>query len=292
MTITKLQGGLGNQMFQYATARGCSPNEIITVDLSFLENNTTSTDAFTSRKYRLDVFEHISVNVLKPFRRKIITDSGLGYRLLKKLMWNGLKTIGDHNTSPAVHLNLKGKSAIYLDGYFQNEAYFNHIRPLLLHEFSFPELPEKLALMMNNIKAHKTSVAIHVRQGDYLKPGIVSYHGVLPLSYYTNAIAYMGKLTTDAHYFIFSDNMPWCRGCFAFLKDSVTFTDAGEQDWIDMALMSSCSHQVIANSSFSWWAAWLNPSCEKIVIAPKKWFADSSAINQAENIVPNNWIKI
>ena len=242
MTITKLQGGLGNQMFQYAAARACSPNDIITVDLSFLENNATSTDAFTSRKYRLDVFKHISVNVLKPFRRKIIIDSGLGYRLLKKLMWADFKTICDHNTSPAVHLNLKGKSAVYLDGYFQSEGYFNHISPLLLHEFSFPELQGKLALMMNKIKTCKTSVAIHVRHGDYLKPGIAAYHGVLPLSYYTKAIAYIDRLTTDAQYFIFSDDMPWCWESFAFLKDRVTFTDAGEQDWIDMALMSNCSH--------------------------------------------------
>ncbi|MEN0054053.1 MAG: alpha-1,2-fucosyltransferase [Mucilaginibacter sp.] len=292
MIITKLQGGLGNQMFQYAAARACSPDEIIAVDLSFLKNNTTSTDAFTSRKYRLDVFKNISVKVLKPFRRKIIMDRGLGYRLLKKLLWPGSKTINDHGTSPATHLNLKRKGAVYLDGYFQSEKYFNHIRPLLLREFSFSELQGKPALMMNNIKARKTSVAIHVRHGDYLKPEIAAYHGVLPLSYYTKAIAYVDSVTAHAHYFIFSDDMPWCRENFAFLKDRITFTDVGEQDWVDLALMSSCNHQVVANSSFSWWAAWLNPAHEKIVIAPEKWFADSSAINQAGNIVPNNWIKI
>lgn len=279
-------------MFQYAAARACSPDEQVTVDLSFMESNSASTDAFTSRKYRLSAFKHIKVGTLKYFQKKILFNQHFGYRLLKKIIFPGFKTIGDHNPSLINTHILKTNQSAYLDGYFQNENYFKHIRPLLLHEFSFPELGGKSALMRDKIKSGKISVAIHVRRGDYLKPQANAYHGILPLSYYTEAMAIINKSINDAHYFIFSDDMPWCRGNFASLENDVTFADSGGEDWSDMALMSICHHQIIANSSFSWWAAWLNPAENKIVIAPKKWFADSNAMKQASDIVPNNWIKI
>jgi len=279
-------------MFQYAAARACSPGKQVTVDLSFMENNTVSTDAFTSRKYRLSVFKQIKVGALKNFQKKILFNQHFGYRLLKKIIFPDFKTIDDHNPSLINTHMLKANQSGYLDGYFQNENYFKHIRPLLLHEFSFPELRGKSALMRDKIKSVKIAVAIHVRRGDYLKPQVNAYHGILPLSYYTKAVAIINKSINNAHYFIFSDDMPWCRGNFAFLEDQVTFADTDGGDWSDMALMSSCHHQIIANSSFSWWAAWLNPAENKIVIAPKQWFADSNATKLASDVVPNNWIKL
>lgn len=285
MIIVRLQGGLGNQMFQYAAARSLSPKQPIVLDLSFLETNTTSTASFTSRTLRLNIFKNISISKASPWLCFIIQGRDFHHRLLKKILLHGLITANDYNIGI-----IDGMHTIYLDGYFQNERHFSHIRPMLLKEFCFSDPPGSTVL--EKIKACKIPVAVHVRRTDYLKPHMIAYHGILPLSYYIDAIRLIEKTTSDTHYFIFSDDMQWCRENFAFLEEKVTFSDQGQEDWEDMALMSICKHQIIANSSFSWWAAWLNTDEDKIVIAPKKWFVDDEAMKRAGNIVPDKWITV
>jgi hypothetical protein len=292
VVISKLQGGLGNQMFEYAFARALSPDKIVFLDHSFLETNQTSTVSFTSRTYSLGIFKLINVKRLDNFKSRVLSGKGLLYSLLKKIIFPGLKIINDKNAAYYTFRTPENGHTLYTDGYFQSEKYFKHIRTLLLNEFRFPDMCGKCAVLRNNIEAHPNSIGVHVRRGDYLKPGVSDYHGVLPLSYYTNAVASMERLVADAHYFVFSDDMDWCRSHLTILGKNVTFMNTEAAEWTDLALMSSCRHQIIANSSYSWWAAWLNTDIRKVVIAPQKWYADQQFSDVTNDILPDKWIKI
>ncbi|MFA6246599.1 MAG: alpha-1,2-fucosyltransferase [Mucilaginibacter sp.] len=278
-------------MFQYAFARALSPDRMVLLDLSFLEGNNISTASFTSRTYRLGIFNNINAQRFTGFQNRVVNRGGLYYRLLKKMIYPGIKNINDQNAALHQISEFKNDQVLYADGYFQNEKYFGHIRALLLHEFRLPDVNGKSARLMDDIKACNNAVAVHVRRGDYLKPGVSAYHGVLPLAYYKNAVALIERSVAGAHYFIFSDDMDWCVKNMTFLTKA-TFTNTDGIDWADLALMSSCRHQVIANSSYSWWAAWLNQRTDKMVIAPEKWFADKQSMELAGDIVPDQWIRI
>jgi hypothetical protein len=184
---------------------------------------------------------------------------------------------------------LKKASAIYLDGYFQNEKYFNEIRNILTKEFS---LKEQLSGHYKEI-SHRISgchsVSIHIRRGDYVSNTITNnYHGICDLNYYNRAMSLMAERITEPHFFIFSDDIGWAK---ENLKSTwpITFVSGGK-NFEDLFLMSQCKHNIIANSSFSWWGAWLNKNFEKIVIGPVKWF-NAPKIN-AEFSLPEKWIRL
>ncbi len=135
-------------------------------------------------------------------------------------------------------------------------------------------------------KADEKAVAVHVRRGDYLKPAINAFHGLLPIKYYENARVKLETTIDNPNYYIFSDDIEWCKLNFKF-RNSTFISDKGTANWEDMCLMSLCKHNIIANSSYSWWSAWLNTNPDKIVIAPEQWFA-----KQTSEIVPEKWLKI
>ncbi len=284
MIVVKLMGGLGNQMFQYAAARGLAKNGPVYTDQSFFKINKVSTDAFTARCYRLDVFKQLNVKKLDSFSSAILGADNLIAKVLKRVLFPGL--IYWHGESP-----IAGKM-MYLDGYFQSEVHFRSIRSVLLKEFEFSELNSKAQTWHREITQSSNAVSIHVRRGDYLNAPVAAYHGLLHQDYYRKAIALIEARVSRPQYFIFSDDATWCRQAFAFLGPTAQVVENDDQDWADMALMSRCKHNIIANSSFSWWAAWLNTNPEKIVIAPKKWFMDKAAYDKAANLIPPNWISL
>jgi len=179
----------------------------------------------------------------------------------------------------------------YLAGYWQSEKYFQDAEPIIREDFTF-----KIPMASRNEQiaekiAQANAISLHVRRGDYVNnPHTKATHGICSPDYYRDAIGYMAKQIENPHFFIFSDDMPWVRSqmkldfpCYYIEHNS------GAESYNDMRLMSMCQHHIIANSSFSWWGAWLNPYPNKIVIAPRKWFANNS---DTDDLIPPGWIRL
>lgn len=287
MIVVRLNGGLGNQMFQYAAAKAVAlkAGEELLLDKTFTKYYPFNS-RITRRVYELDLFQVEETNwvnkdqLFKLAKNKYIYNI-LHYINIKKL---ALRELTEQNFSKSDNL-----SNVYLKGFFQSEIYFQDIRQTLLDSFSIRndvgEKNKQVASLMQN----KESVSIHIRRGDYLLAHHKAHHGILGLDYYKKAIDKIAANYDDPHFFVFSDDLKWAE---ANLVDSRFDFDyighnTGKNSYLDMWLMSQCKHNIIANSSFSWWGAWLNINEEKIVIGPNNWFAAKE-----QNVIPNSWIKL
>jgi hypothetical protein len=177
-------------------------------------------------------------------------------------------------------------------GYFQSEKYFKFIRKDILNIFKFKGASDPNYLeVVRKIQA-SNSVSVHIRRGDYvLNKTANAFHGVLSIAYYKKALNHIKANVAKPKIFLFSDDPEWVRKNFSFIGrfDLVDF-NRGELSYRDMELMSLCKHNIIANSSFSWWGAWLNLNKDKIVIAPKKWLRDESV--PLNDIIPESWVSL
>jgi len=265
MKVVSLMGGLGNQMFQYAFGAAWSPR--VYYDLSWFKR-VKKIKAATQRKYELDVF-NLKLRK-KPWlfspRRKIVEKP---------------ENIFNPEYLAVRHGHLKG--------YFQTEKYFTHIRKKLIRDFSLRKpLDAANMKMLARIKEHECAVSVHIRRGDYVK--LTHIHTLQSPEYYTSAMKYLKSAGWGKpHYFVFSDDLDWAVKNVDFGKDftpvDINDTDAAA---FDLELMKNCKHNIIANSSFSWWGAWLNKNPNKIVIAPKIWFG--TADMSWADIIPKSWI--
>jgi hypothetical protein len=175
----------------------------------------------------------------------------------------------------------------YLDGYWQTEKYFLVNRQKLLNDFC---LKQSLSAVANNLANHAKSVcsvSIHVRRGDYLNYS--NTFNIQSVDYYQRAINVLKNKLVSPIFFVFSDDITWCKANLSFANDLI-FIDESIADYEQLTLMSLCSHHIIANSSFSWWGAWLGLNQDKVVIAPQNWFADHALT--VNDIVPNDWLKL
>lgn len=283
ITIIRLRGGLGNQMFQLAAGLSFSNFNLIKyifLDTSLINLNKKNE---TKRKYELGIFNLKLCNILVFKINRYIIE--FIYVMLKKISL--IKTINNKN------FKNNNKYLFYvLDDYFQNEEFFLCNLSQIKNIFNLNHLVEKFS-NLNSLLLQKillsNSVSIHVRRGDYLNSKNINIHGICNLEYYKEAINYINKYQNEITYFIFSDDSEWCKDNFTFLNSNkLNFVTKNETN-IDLFLMSNCKHNIIANSTFSWWAAWLNTNPNKIVIAPKIWFVGNSFENE---IVPKRWIKI
>ena len=187
---------------------------------------------------------------------------------------------------------LEPRNHAYYEGYFQSEKYFLHIRERLLREFkiSTPPLHNSDNRRILDLILKKNAISLHIRRGDYLTPKNTERHCLCSPSYYQNAIQYIIQRVENPHFFIFSDDISWVYDNF---KISYPYTIVDVNDsytgYYDLELMRNCKHNIIANSTFSWWGAWLNENPNKIVIAPQRWF-----MNQEDeiDIIPSSWVKI
>lgn len=291
MIITKLQGGLGNQMFQYAAARGIRGGKrAIAIDKSFYDENISSSDTFTARAYELNIFKNLEIRPLNTFE-KIIYKSSNKNSDYSKIFKPALKIIKQQENEYIDGIK-DNWGLIYLDGYFQSEKYFFHIKSNLKHELSFAKLEDESSkVFLDNINAIDNSVCVHVRRGDYLKLEVLKYHGLLPLDYYIEAIKKVESQIDQPHFFIFSDDLAWCNENFKNLNFSFTLVNTinkGRNSWKDMCLMSYCKHHIVANSSFSWWGAWLSNK-SGLKIAPYNWFNPAVANFNIADIIPASW---
>lgn len=292
MVVIKLQGGLGNQMFQYAAAKSLAVRlkADVFLDLSWF-SNIPATD--TKRWYELDYFA-LEKNTIDINKYTVIS-KGLGRATKAKryVMAKNKKNILWSFDSPdqkyhKEYTKLKGN--IYLEGWFTSEKYFKDIREELLKEFIFTiEANEKSKNLLSEIEK-TSSVSLHVRRGDYLKnKNAKKWHGVKGNDYYRTAIEIMNTRIKNPVYFVFSDDIQWCKKNIITSK-KIYFVDHNKYGAEDLMLMCECKNNIITNSTFSWWGAWLNRNNKKIVIAPEAWLNDSSV--DTSDVLPKEWIKI
>jgi len=292
MIITKLRGGLGNQLFQYAIGRQLAENQHteLKLDLSFFADQA----GVTPRAYKLRVFK-ITAAIATPDDENRVLGTP-SWRPIKRRLWKmGLdlfhwnyrreNTFGFH---PDI---LKFDRSVVLEGYWQSARYFDSIRSLLLQEITLKEEYVSSANKELTTQIRSTiSVAVHVRRGDYVASQIINQQfGLCSLSYYNDAMRLMKEKLELPVFYIFSDDIDWCKQHLDSLGCPMHFI-FGNPDFEDLILMSTCNHQIVANSSFSWWAAWLNQSIDKQIIAPKQWFLDP-ALDTSE-VVPSEWIRL
>jgi hypothetical protein len=186
--------------------------------------------------------------------------------------------------------NLKNESTIYILGVFPRVKHINDIKNILLSDFSFKKtLPKEIEDILLKI-ANSNSVAIHLRRGDYVGDKI---RDICSMSYYRNSIQYLASKFNDLAFFIFSDDPVFAKNNFFFLANYIIIDNSkfSISDYYDLFLMTKTNHLVISNSSFSWWAAWLNQNPEKIVIAPERYHFDNSWVSSNE-LYPEDWITL
>jgi hypothetical protein len=295
MVIVKLQGGLGNQMFQFAIASilALENKSKLKVDNLFFENKEKSI-GFTPRQFELSVFDnsyHVatlkeikSFTILSKFNQ-LRQNYGLNY---PKVF---IEPFLGYNDSV-----LQLKSPVYLDGYFQSYRYFEGYEGFIKDKFSFSKAildskNRQLCVLLNNTE----TVAVHIRRGDYVNDKLTQqFHGNCSKEYYLEAIDRMEQKSKGLTYVFFSDDIEWVKENFSDLLVNKVFVEEnkGIDSWKDMLLMSSCSHNIIANSSFSWWGAWLNSFSKKVVIAPRKWFLNLEANENINDLIPESWLRI
>lgn len=290
MVIIKIAGGLGNQMFQYALARALeNKGRKVLLDCSGYKVQS-QTD--TVRNYELDRF---SIKIAKASQKEIASyfnrrQRFLYYlgRLIKKDLSKIIIEKEHHYQDKIAECDNK-----YLIGYWQSEHYFKTIRKELLEDFSFEDLrlSQNNEVLRKQLFSAENSVAVHIRGGDYTAAGNVPIYGnICTKEYYQKAFAYIEKNIGQVLYYIFTNDFTLAQQILPMNNKNIKIIDwnAEEDGWIDMYLMSICKHNIIANSSFSWWAAWLNQNPEKVVIAPSKWQNGSDI----EDIVPREWVRV
>ena len=234
--------------------------------------------------YRLDQF---SIHADIATENEIINLKGGNNVLFSALRKAGLfkrKSYFKEKRSSYFDSSVFKKSFIYLDGYWQNELYFSNIRELLLRELSpINSMNDLGCAYLESIKK-SNSVSLHVRRGDYLN---LKNIGVLDVDYYMKAVEYIRKNVEKPTFFIFSDDLDWCKKSLGFMG-GCTYVDRTQTEIDDLKLMSFCRHNIIANSSFSWWGAWLNQNPKKTVIAPKGWLLNDPG---SSDVILSDWIK-
>ena len=279
----RIMGGLGNQMFQYAFGRLLEDHigADVTYDMSWFEDIRCAADekkkagdknvnGATIRDYELSMFD--------------LQIKTIGRKALRK--YQEIVEPSEFQYDESL-LSPKKKRTLYT-GYFQNEKYYRSIKGELIKSFRFPRIPATDSFNQEwlcKIRSCKNPVFVHVRKGDYIGKNI------LPLEYYRRSVAYIAEKVSGAEFFIFgTDGVASLKDCFSrkhpFHFVGTANNEAGE-DWKDIVLMMACKHAIIANSSFSWWAAYLSDCREQIVTIPKDWL-----ITKENGLICEKWAAI
>ena len=280
MIYIRIWEGLGNQLFQYAYAKALQLRNNQKVCLCVLPRE----DSRVFRRYQLDKFmitlpRNTKIEKVMKYitdhadLRVLIENTIFKYPILKLIQEKDVK----YNEKL---LYLKGN--YFLDGWFQNEKYFKEYEDVIRKELR-PRKKIKISSELKKILEQENTVSIHIRRGDFIR-----YNNLLSMDYYERACLLMNQKIDNAYYIIFSDDMNWVRTNMT-LGEKVYFIneDGKREDYEELFIMSRCKHNIIANSTFSWWGAWLNTNENKIVIGPNRWFVRSTL-----NIMPEEWIKL
>lgn len=297
MIISNIIGGLGNQMFQYAAGKVLSKklDTELFLDVSSYKNYKLH-EGFVLNKY----FPNINAKVAS--KNDILRIGGIGAylnnsfvdRVLSKMNKNSI----NHKIVYEPHFHywnnfIKICDNKYIKGYWQSYRYFIGFEEIIRNDFSFPSDYRINNLEIINLLSKHETTSVHIRIGDYKNNNSSNhFHGTLDLEYYYNSIKRISQLKGEHLFLIFSDDIDWCKENLK-LEVPHLFIDAKISNTVvnDFYLMKSCNNNIISNSSFSWWAAWLNENENKIVIGPKKWF-NVGNINNTTDLFLSNWERI
>lgn len=292
--ITRLIGGLGNQMFQYAAGRKAAKANNTELKLDIFGFKTIKN--ITPYDYSLKPFKiqecfatQKEVDYFKKFAKR--EEGGVKNFFYNLLIANSSKYVKENRfVFDEKFLNIKARA--YLEGHWASEKYFMEIKDIILKEFTLKEafLKKINQSMLKKIRS-TNSVSLHVRRGDYAYDKRTNkHHGLCSLSYYYSSSEQINKKINNPYFFIFSDDIDWV-GKNLKLNFPTTFVSGKytKKDYEDLTLMKNCKHHITANSTFSWWAAWLPQNSNKIVCAPKKWFNIKRDLN---DFIPKSWIRI
>jgi hypothetical protein len=275
MIVVKIKGGLGNQMFQYAIAKAFSLElkRKFKLDISIFE------------WYKLHNYGLHNFNIQPQF---YIPVSKRRLKIIK--LFNKIVSYNEdfHQFNYNPNLIHSKFDRIFLEGYFQSQKYFIKYEDEIRKDFQIVTPLKQQTSEMVELMQSVNAVSIHFRRGDYVGNGV---HETDKTDYYKEAMKIIESKVENPVYFLFSDDIPWVKENFTTNFDThyVDFNDAST-NFEDIKLMSSCKHNIMANSSFSWWGAWLNTNSTKIVIAPKLWFNDPK-INTSD-VIPESWIQL
>lgn len=284
-------GGLGNQMFQYAMGRALSLRHHVPLilDISWFSSPMTSN---TKREYLLDAFPYIacSGSISRYNRYNTQKWKRIGKRILS-YFFSAESIIKQPHFAYWSQIELVNPPA-YLSGYWQSEKFFSSHATKIKQDFTFPTLPKgEASFLAQKIKSSPNTVAVHIRRGDYVTDKRAqSCHGNLPLSFYKNALEYIKDIYGKTTIFVFSDDPTWVKEHFNYRENSpiIVNLNFSNHPYHDMHLMSLCKHHIIANSTFSWWGAWLGTQ-RGLTIAPTQWFADEE-FEKYKDIFCKEWI--
>ncbi|CAG1016425.1 GDP-Fuc:beta-D-Gal-1,3-alpha-D-GalNAc-1, 3-alpha-GalNAc-diphosphoundecaprenol alpha-1,2-fucosyltransferase [Anaerolineales bacterium] len=290
MIIVRLMGGLGNQMFQYATGLRLAQSLSVPLklDLSWFESIP---HGVTTREYQLAAFR---VSAAVASREDIERSRGkLPVNLAR--LWPFHRRGGYvKETKFTFHPRILSLTPpVYLDGYWQSEKYFADSRDALLQEFRLKNPLSRERAQIAEIISISTGVGIHVRRGDYVtNPSAASFHGICPREYFVEAAAKISEMVLCPHFFIFSDDPEWVsQNLLPQIKPATIVTeDVSDSAQQDLFLMSRCTHFILSNSTFGWWGAWLGQDPSKVIIAPRRWFADGGISER--DLVPDAWLRL
>lgn len=293
MIVTRVHGGLGNQMFQYALGRRLALHHgtELLLDLSFFDMKDGT---HTPRPFELDVFRvkyrPAKAVELRPFlRARESRFLRVRDRLLPFPARHPLFAQPGFGFYPRA---LEVPANVYMDGYWQSEKYFKDAEATVRSDLSFSAAPIGANAAVARRIQDTNAVSVHVRRGDYATdPTTNAHHGVCDGAYYEAAMQRIRHAHPEAAFFIFSDDPAWAK---ENLRSDAPMTvvdhNHGSASYEDMRLMSLCKHHIIANSSFSWWGAWLNPDPDKTVIAPRQWFRDPAI--DTRDLLPARWTRL
>lgn len=274
MIITRITGGIGNQMFQYATAKSIAKrsNSELNLDLSFYLGQSL-------RQYELNRFFIKGGIATSAECARLRGNEGLVYKVKKKLGFKIQRPKSYIFESELYATKFQKRifdnaGSMYLDGYWQNEKYFINIRDEILQDFTLRGgISRDARKYLESIRAC-SSVSLHVRRGDYVQnPHANNMHGVCSIEYYKKAVRHIREKIGNPVFYVFSDDIDWCKENLDFL-DCKIFINKSLDGLESLYLMQACDNNIIANSSFSWWGAWLNTKRSKCVVAPKTWFSN------------------
>jgi hypothetical protein len=292
MIITCLKGGIGNQLFQYAAGRALADQHgvVLKLDCSAFEGDPL-------RVYALNDFS-ITASLASPQEISSITGSKHPKWLRKVLQAvEEMKPYYRRRiyNEPHFHFDknfFKAPARIYLDGYWQSECYFHNIVSILHKEFMVNHPQQGKNAQFASISSGANSVSIHIRRGDYINnPGTNEHHGFCSPAYYSRCIEWIARHIEKPYFFVFSDDIAWAKAHLPTHEHFIFVDHNTEKNaYEDLRLMSQCKHHIIANSTFSWWGAWLGSYQDKKVLAPSPWF--NAAQHSTADLIPEGWILI
>jgi hypothetical protein len=287
MLIVHVCGGLGNQLFQYAFYLFLKKNnDEVFLDISEFEKNKFHFGFELSKVFNVD-YELINEKDIKDH----VMNNNVICKIIKKLINNTVVGAIDYYGNDDISLVKCEKilENVYFKGFWQDKYYIEEVKNEIYRNVIYNsfELSEKNKQLLSVMK-EKDCTSIHIRRGDYLHHS--NFQGICTEKYYTNAIDYIDKNTNNALFIVFSDDISWCKKTLQKLNNRVVYVDwnEGENSYLDMYLMSNCNNNIIANSTFSWWGAFLNQNKSKVVVCPSKW----NNVSNKNRLMMDGWIGI